>query len=107
MLFEAAWKRHEQSGRPLPPIEARPQATSAGAPSATRWGGSGSDPAKSGEPPKQPAYQLPSGVLFAESITSSSSGALVFSSFSPSCSGKAVKIEGAFIFIVWPSICGT
>jgi len=35
---EAAWKRHEQSGRPLPPIEARPQATS------------GSDPAKSGEP---------------------------------------------------------
>ncbi|HEY7838744.1 MAG TPA: acetyl-CoA carboxylase biotin carboxylase subunit [Terriglobales bacterium] len=35
---EAAWKRHEQSGRPLPPVEARPQATS------------GSDPAKSGEP---------------------------------------------------------
>ena len=36
--IEAAWKRHEQSGRPLPPVEARPQATS------------GSDPAKSGEP---------------------------------------------------------
>jgi len=35
---EAAWKGHEQSGRPLPPVEARPQATS------------GSDPAKSGEP---------------------------------------------------------
>ena len=47
---EAAWKRHEQSGHPLPPIEARPQATSAGAPSAQRRGGSGSDPAKSGEP---------------------------------------------------------
>ena len=48
--IEAAWKRHEQSGRPLPPrrparpqwrrpVEARPQATG------------GSDPAKSGEPP--------------------------------------------------------
>ncbi|HVB40729.1 MAG TPA: BrnA antitoxin family protein [Terriglobales bacterium] len=36
--IEAAWKRHEQSGRPLPPVEAPPQATS------------GSDPAKSGEP---------------------------------------------------------
>jgi hypothetical protein len=35
---EAAWERHEQSGRPLPAVEARPQATS------------GSDPAKSGEP---------------------------------------------------------
>ena len=44
---EAAWKRHEQSeqreqsGRPLPPVEARPQATS------------GSDQASSGEPPLQ------------------------------------------------------
>ena len=35
---EAAWKRHEQSGRPLPPVEACPQATI------------GSDPTKSGEP---------------------------------------------------------
>jgi len=40
--LEAAWKRHEQSGRPLPPVEARPQATS------------GSDPGKSGEPPEPP-----------------------------------------------------
>ena len=41
---EAAWRRHKQSGRPLPPVEARPQATS------------GSDPAKSGEPPaRRPA----------------------------------------------------
>src|SRR6185437_10635230 len=38
LRFEAAWKRHEQSRRSLPPIEARPRATS------------GSDPAKSGEP---------------------------------------------------------
>ncbi len=52
---EAAWRCHEQSGHPLPPIEARPQATSAGAPSAQRRGGSGSDPAKSGEPPPRPA----------------------------------------------------
>jgi len=37
-LIEAAWERHDQSGRPLPPVEARPQATN------------GSDPAKSGEP---------------------------------------------------------
>ena len=36
--MEAAWRCREQSGRPLPPIEARPQATS------------GSDQAKSGEP---------------------------------------------------------
>ncbi|HVB40018.1 MAG TPA: hypothetical protein VNE83_03900 [Terriglobales bacterium] len=36
--WEAAWRCHEQSGHPLPPVEARPQATS------------GSDPAKSGEP---------------------------------------------------------
>jgi len=28
--FEAAWERDEQSGRLLPPVEARPQATSAG-----------------------------------------------------------------------------
>jgi len=40
---EAAWKRHEQSGRPLPPIEARPQATT------------GSDQAKGGEPLAVPA----------------------------------------------------
>ncbi len=39
--MEAAWRCHEQSGHPLPPIEARPQATS------------GSDPAKSGEPPPE------------------------------------------------------
>ncbi len=45
---EAAWKRHEQSGRPLPPIEARSRATS------------GSDPAKSGEPPR-PAAKLANG----------------------------------------------
>src|SRR6185437_2559356 len=46
---EAAWRCHEQSGHPLPPIEARPQATS------------GSDPAKSGEPlPGQPAGEIPS-----------------------------------------------
>jgi D-alanine-D-alanine ligase len=37
---EAAWRGHEESGPPPPAIEARPQATS------------GSDPAKSGEPPK-------------------------------------------------------
>jgi hypothetical protein len=37
-LSEAAWRCHEQGGHPLPPVEARPQATS------------GSDPAKSGEP---------------------------------------------------------
>ena len=36
---EAAWRCHEQSGHPLPPIEACPQATG------------GSDQAKSGEPP--------------------------------------------------------
>ena len=59
---EAAGKRHEQSGRPLP-VEARPPATSAGVPSAQRRGGSagvpsaqrrggsGSDPTKGGEPP--------------------------------------------------------
>jgi len=41
--LEAAWKRHERYGRPLPPVEARPQATS------------GSDPAKSGEPPSAAA----------------------------------------------------
>ena len=44
LLVEAAWKRHEQGGRPLPPVEARPQATS------------GSDPAKSGEPPSAVLY---------------------------------------------------
>ena len=44
-LIEAAWKRHEQSGRPLPPVEARPQATI------------GSDPTKSGEP-RAPTYWL-------------------------------------------------
>jgi len=42
---EAAWRCHEQSGAasgsaaPAPPGEARPQAISAGAPSAMRWGG--------------------------------------------------------------------
>jgi len=38
-LMETDWRCHEQSGHPLPPIGARPQATS------------GSDQAKSGEPP--------------------------------------------------------
>jgi len=37
--LEAAGERHDQSGRTLPPVEARPQATV------------GSDPTKSGEPP--------------------------------------------------------
>ena len=60
--LEAAGRRHEQSGRPLPPrrparpqrrrpVEARPPAASTGVPSAQRKGGSGSDPAKSGKPP--------------------------------------------------------
>ncbi|HEY7838265.1 MAG TPA: 4'-phosphopantetheinyl transferase superfamily protein [Terriglobales bacterium] len=40
LRMEAARRCPEQSGHPLPPIEARPQATS------------GSDPAKSGEPPR-------------------------------------------------------
>jgi len=84
-LLEAAWRCHEQSGATsgsaasAPPVEARPQATSAGVPSAQRRGGSagvpsaqrrggsagvpsaqrrggrGSDPAKSGEPLTQHA----------------------------------------------------
>ena len=45
--LEAAWRCHEQSGHPLPPIEARPQATS------------GSDPAKSGEPPSPASAPVP------------------------------------------------
>ncbi|HVB39340.1 MAG TPA: hypothetical protein VNE83_00450, partial [Terriglobales bacterium] len=60
-LLEAAWRCHEQSGATsgsaasAPPVEARPQATSAGVPSAQRRGGRGSDPAKSGEPLTQHA----------------------------------------------------
>jgi len=70
-LDEAAWRRDAQSGRPLPPVEARPQSPSTGVPSAQRRGGStgvpsaqrrggsGSDPAKSGEPqsPARPGVQ--------------------------------------------------
>jgi hypothetical protein len=53
--LEAAWRCHEQSGHPLPPIEARPQATS------------GSDQAKSGEPPaptpRRPSAAAPESAL--------------------------------------------
>jgi len=52
---EAAWRCHEQSGHPLPPIEARPQATG------------GSDPAKSGEPPALDIALVPAQpVLYSE-----------------------------------------
>jgi signal transduction histidine kinase len=52
----AAGRRfHEQIRHPRPPVEAHPQATVTGAPSAQRRGGSGSDPAKSGEPHSEAA----------------------------------------------------
>jgi 2-polyprenyl-6-methoxyphenol hydroxylase-like FAD-dependent oxidoreductase len=50
------WFGSERSNKRLTGEGARPHATSAGAPSAQRRGGSGSDPAKSGEPPPAPRF---------------------------------------------------